>query len=223
MSEIVKKLKLDQYDTCAILDFPEKARDYFKELDPDVELRQPEYDLIFKFVTTLESMKEFIFKVSDERLLNETGYLYFAYPKVKRQNPNVGIGRDAIFPYLGVDDADGLVRGTTLKFSRMVKLDDDYTVIGLKWAIAGKTRTSQKVTDYIGFIPELIAYFEDDTELIAYFNALTPGYQRDWARYVYSAKQEATKEKRRLEMAHILKAGYKSKTLYQQAQKNQKS
>lgn len=35
---------------------------------------------------------------------------------------------------------------------------------------------------------------------LAYYQSLTPGYQKDWARYVYSAKQEATKEKRRNEM-----------------------
>ena len=50
---------------------------------------------------------------------------------------------------------------------------------------------------------------------------LTPGYQRDWARYIYSAKQAATQEKRRTEMLDILGKGHKTKNLYQQWLKEQ--
>ncbi|EHY9201391.1 YdeI/OmpD-associated family protein, partial [Listeria innocua] len=43
--------------------------------------------------------------------------------------------------------------------------------------------------------------------------------QRVWARYIYSAKQPATQEKRRVEMVDILSQGYKTKDLYRQGKK----
>lgn len=55
---------------------------------------------------------------------------------------------------------------------------------------------------------------QDIPDLLAFYQSLTPGYRKDWARYVYSAKQEATRAKRREEMKIILGAGYKSRDLY---------
>ena len=48
-------------------------------------------------------------------------------------------------------------------------------------------------------------------------DALAPGYQKDWARYVYSAQTQMTREKRQLEMVDILGKGYKTAQLYRQA------
>jgi hypothetical protein len=41
------------------------------------------------------------------------------------------------------------------------------------------------------------------------YSQLTFGYQKDWARYVYSAKRKETQDKRLLEMETVLGAGYK--------------
>ncbi|MFS0863830.1 YdeI/OmpD-associated family protein [Fredinandcohnia sp. 179-A 10B2 NHS] len=73
---------------------------------------------------------------------------------------------------------------------------------------------SQCVDDYISYIPEIEKDLSDVPELLTFYQALTPGYQKDWARYIYSAKQESTKEKRREEMKLILASGYKSRDLY---------
>jgi uncharacterized protein YdeI (YjbR/CyaY-like superfamily) len=51
-------------------------------------------------------------------------------------------------------------------------------------------------------------------DVLAFYQSLTPGYRKDWARYVYSAVQEETREKRREEMKVILGEGYKSIDLY---------
>ncbi|MGG3640071.1 YdeI/OmpD-associated family protein [Bacillus gobiensis] len=46
------------------------------------------------------------------------------------------------------------------------------------------------------------------------YNELTFGYQKDWARYVYSTKRKEAQEKRLLEMETIVGEGYKSIDLY---------
>ncbi|MGT2861578.1 YdeI/OmpD-associated family protein [Streptococcus gallinaceus] len=48
-----------------------------------------------------------------------------------------------------------------------------------------------------------------------FYDSLTSGYQKDWARYVFSAKQEATQTKRKAEMVDILNKGFKTRQLYQ--------
>lgn len=100
----------------------------------------------------------------------------------------------------------------------MVGLDDVFTVVGLKEESRNKNNTTNKasqcVDDYIALIPDIEKDLQDSPELLAFYQSLTPGYRKDWARYVYSAKQEATKAKRREEMKTILGAGYKSRDLY---------
>jgi uncharacterized protein YdeI (YjbR/CyaY-like superfamily) len=49
---------------------------------------------------------------------------------------------------------------------------------------------------------------------------LTPGYQREWARFIYGAKAEATKQRHLEQMKTVLKAGYKSKRAYDQRPKD---
>lgn len=104
----------------------------------------------------------------------------------------------------------------------MVGLDDVFTVVGLKEDAGGRNQTSsqssQRVDDYISLIPSVEKDLEDTPELLAIYQSLTPGYRKDWARYVYSAKQEETRAKRREEMKMILQAGYKSRELYRKDQ-----
>ena len=42
------------------------------------------------------------------------------------------VHRDEIFPTLQVNEADGYIKGSTLKFNRMVSLDETFTVVGMK-------------------------------------------------------------------------------------------
>lgn len=68
-------------------------------------------------------------------------------------------------------------------------------------------------------IPRLSARLETLAATQAFFDALTPGYQREWARYVYGAKAEDTQQRHFEEMCQILDSGYKSKRGYAQAKK----
>ena len=63
-------------------------------------------------------------------------------------------------------------------------------------------------------IPQVAELLADDAQLTAFFNDLTVGYQREWARYVFGVKAEATKERHIADMRQILAAGYKSKRAY---------
>ncbi|WP_125583672.1 YdeI/OmpD-associated family protein [Levilactobacillus cerevisiae] len=63
-------------------------------------------------------------------------------------------------------------------------------------------------------IPQVAALLADDAQLTNFFNDLTVGYQREWARYIFGAKAEDTKQRHIADMRVILAAGYKSKRAY---------
>ncbi|HWL26881.1 MAG TPA: YdeI/OmpD-associated family protein [Ureibacillus sp.] len=215
---IVEKLNLQKYKSVAILNLPEGA-DYFHLLTDYTTILEDnqEYDLIFTFVLDMNAMKEFVFETIEKNYLSSKGYLFIAYPKKGNKIYDTFIHRDEIFPTLGVDE-EGYVGNSTIKFSRMVGLDEVFTVVGLKEDSKGKgvttTKASQCVDDYIDSIPKIEQDLKDTPDLLNFYQTLTPGYQKDWARYVYSAKQEATRAKRRDEMKQILSEGFKSRDLY---------
>ncbi|MEK3934458.1 YdeI/OmpD-associated family protein [Sporosarcina sp. FSL W7-1349] len=214
---IVEKLNLTKYNQAAVLHAPENT-DYFQGWDDyDTKLVNKSYDLIFAFVVDLDSLRTLVNEVIENQSLHPKGYLYIAYPKKGNTVYPTYIHRDELLSGMGADE-EGYVRSSTLKFSRMVGLDDVFTVVGLKEDSKGinkpSTKPSQCVDDYIEFIPEIENDLQEVPDLLAFYQALTPGYRKDWARYVYSAKQEATKTKRRDEMKMILRAGYKSRDLY---------
>lgn len=72
----------------------------------------------------------------------------------------------------------------------------------------------RSLADYEIDIPKVTALLADATEIQAFFERLTPGYQREWARYIFGAKAQATKERHLADMKKILAAGYKSKRAY---------
>ncbi|MBW8350061.1 YdeI/OmpD-associated family protein [Bacillus sp. IITD106] len=218
---IVEKLNLKKYEHVAVLNLPEGA-DYLAELDRyDTELKESKYDLIFAFVLDMESFKELIYKVIEKNYLNKKGYLFLAYPKKGNKVYPTFIHRDEIFPSIGVDE-NGYVGKSNIKFARMVGLDEVFTVVGLKEESRDPKQTSskasQRVDDYIEMIPAIEKDLEDTPDLLSFYQSLTPGYQKDWARHVYSAKQESTRNKRREEMEKILAAGYKSLEMYRRDQ-----
>jgi Bacteriocin-protection, YdeI or OmpD-Associated len=219
---IVEKLNLHKFKEAAVVGTPEWA-DYLSGLEGyDTELIRDTYDLIFAFVLDFQSLKGLVDKVIEKNYLNKNGYLYLAYPKKGNKVYESHIHRDDLLPGMGADE-DGYISGSTIKFSRMVGLDEVFTVVGLKEDSKGKTSTyekpSQCVHDYIAMIPNIEKDLQDSPDLLSFYHSLTPGYQKDWARYVYSAKQDATKVKRREEMKKILAAGYKSRDLFKAGKK----
>jgi hypothetical protein len=217
---IVDKLNLKKYASKLILNLPEDI-DEFKEIDFDAAIEKEKYDLIFIFVFNLEEFSNKLHQVIEKHLLSDKGYLFFAYPKKNNPQYKDYIERDQIFPYINVGE-DGYVAESNLKFSRMVSLNDIFTVVGLKYEnkkAVSSSKKSQCVDDYIDHVDDIKRYLEKNGELLSAFNSLTFGYQKDWARYVYSAKREETQEKRLLEMEDILGEGYKSIDLYRRKKK----
>ncbi|MCC2686906.1 MAG: hypothetical protein K0R75_3805 [Paenibacillaceae bacterium] len=216
---IVEKLNLNKYDKAAVLNMPE-GENLLAGLKPhDTELKGSEYDLIFAFVLDMGALQNLMNRVIADNLLQPGGYLYTAYPKKGNKVYPTFIHRDELFAGLGADK-EGYVGTSGIKFARMVGLDDVFTVVGFKSEAKSKgkkpasAKPSQKVGDYEGNIADIEGDLQDAPQTLAFFQSLTPGYRKDWARYVYSAVQEETRVKRREEMKAILGAGYKSIELY---------
>jgi len=214
---IVEKLNLQKYNKVAVLNLPDDI-DYLAELaDYESKLTESAYDLIFAFVLDMESLKELVNKVINKNYLNKNGYIFLAYPKKGNKVYPTFIHRDDLLEGLGADE-NGYIGTSNIKFARMVGLDNVFTVVGLKEDSKNKnrlsTKTSQCVDDYIVMISDVEKDLQDTPDLLAFYQSLTSGYRKDWARYVYSAKQETTKAKRREEMKMILGKGYKSRDLY---------
>jgi hypothetical protein len=216
---IVEKLNLQKYNQVAILNKP-AGSDYLAEMKNYDTALNGAYNLIFAIVPDMVSLQELVNRVILQRHLHKNGYLFVAYPKKGNKVYTTFIHRDDLLAGLGSDE-NGYIGASNIKFARMVGLDDVFTVVGLKEDAKSKGQPSntpsQSVDDYISFIPNVEEDLKDTPELLALYQSLTPGYHRDWARYVYSAKQEATRAKRKEEMKMILRAGYKSRERYRQA------
>ena len=70
------------------------------------------------------------------------------------------------------------------------------------------------LAEYTKDIPAVAELLADQPKMQAFFNALSPGYQREWARFIFGAAAEATKQKHIAVMVQVFEAGYKSKRAY---------
>lgn len=214
---IIEKLNLMKYQQKVILNKPDKK--YFfdlKEVQEEFPIKP--VDLMIVFVSSMTEFKAIVKQVIQKQLLVNNGLLYVAYPKKGNKTYDTFVHRDEIFPALKVGE-DGYIAGTTYKFNRMVRLDEVFTIVGIKNSekkVTAKVKASQSANNYIAFIPQIEAALAANKKASDFFAGLTPGYQKDWARYVFSGKQIETQAKRKAEMLLILEQGFKSKTLYQQ-------
>ncbi|MBM7655342.1 YdeI/OmpD-associated family protein [Neobacillus cucumis] len=219
---VIEKLNLQKYTDKLILNKPEQIED-FQELEYDSSIKKDKYDLIFHFIFSIEEFTKVLETVIEKKMLEDNGYLYFAYPKKNNKVYKEYIDRDSFINALPADE-EGYVRGSDIKFARMVSLNDVFTVVGLKSTPkkakkTASTKSSQCVDDYINNIEDIKLYLQKNEELLNKYNDLTPGYQKDWARYIYSAKRKETQEKRLLDMETVLGEGYKTIELYRQAKR----
>ncbi|WP_306418575.1 YdeI/OmpD-associated family protein [Bacillus sp. AFS076308] len=184
---IIEKLNLLKYKNKLILHKPEQV-DEFQELEYDSSIIRDKYDLIMSFIFSLEEFINELQNVIEKQLLEDNGYLYFAYPKKNNKVYKEYIDRDSFISTLPSDE-DGYVLNSNIKFARMVSLNDVFTVVGLK-STPKKTqksstnKSSQCVDDYINNIEDIKQYLQKDEEILKKYNDLTPGYQKDWARYI---------------------------------------
>lgn len=142
------------------------------------------YQAIFTFTHTLDEMKNEIFAAIDQ--LENDGLLFLCYPKIKNKLGLAGIHRDHIFPFLEVDEETGYVKNTLMRFNRMVAFDENYTLLAVKKDFVQRKRsaTSQRVDDYVAFIDNIKAMLKNE-QCYSFFISLTPGYQKNWARYIF--------------------------------------
>ncbi len=170
------------------------------------------FDVVFSFVYTLNELSQAI--IEAEKNLQPDGMLYLCYPKLKNALGVAGIHRDHIFPYLKVNEDTGYIGDSQMRFNRMISLDENYTLLGVKHDKKMKSRsaTSMKVEDYEHHISDIINLLKNEP-CLKFYEALTPGYQKGWARYIFSAKTSETKQKRIDEMIVLLNQGIKSKDL----------
>ncbi|MGM0843392.1 MAG: YdeI/OmpD-associated family protein [Bacillota bacterium] len=217
---IIEKLNLQKFSSKAILNIPENLHD-FKDLEFDRTIKESQYDLVFVFIFNLEEFRNHLKTAVDQSLIKDNGYLYFAYPKKNNPEYDEYIERDNIYNQDHYNE-EGFVYDSNLKFSRMVSLNETFTVVGMK-AQPQKKKTSSKnsqcVDDYIEHIEELRNSLDRNQEVLAIYDGLTYGYRKDWARYIYSAKRKETQEKRMQQMEEVLSAGYKSIDLYRRDQR----
>lgn len=205
--ELIKKLHLSKFKDIALYNNSPHSQelslitsqDYLADLTQD-------FDVIFVHTFTLDEMKEMLLTLWEQSTIRPGGIAYLVYPKLN--NPEYpGIHRDDIFPALEVDDGLGLMPNTHYKFNKMVSLNEIFTIIGLKHltdkelknlsASKNNTQPSGRVSDYIQYIPEIVTKLEaDHSDLVNKFQSLTPGKQRNWAREIYSARTQATQDKR---------------------------
>jgi Bacteriocin-protection, YdeI or OmpD-Associated len=215
---IIDKLKLNKYTNMAVINQPSDY-DVFTE---HITTLSTGHDAIFIFVKTIDEMVTHThFIIDNERVLLEKGYLFFAYPKKGNTRYDSFVHRDEIFPAMNVGD-DGYVGTSDIKFARMVSMDDVFTVVGLKREKKKVKKTeaaSQCVADYEDNVKDIEALLAHHPNELSFYQRLTPGYQKDWARYIFSAKQQKTREKRQLQMVDILSQGYKTLDLYRQKKK----
>ena len=217
MMSIIDKLKLDTYKNLTVLNEPSDY-DVFHGYKTALSKN---HDAIFIYIETLDEMVHYTKRIINEQLLMEKGYLFFAYPKKGNKRYETYIHRDEIFPAMKVDE-DGYIDESDLKFSRMVSMDDVFTVVGLKREkkkAKKSSASSQRVADYEEHVKDIEKILKNHPNELKFYQELTPGYQRDWARYIFSAKQQKTRDKRQAQMVDILSQGYKSVDLYRQNKK----
>ncbi|WP_414050286.1 YdeI/OmpD-associated family protein [Macrococcus animalis] len=210
---ILKKLKIEDKEIYVV----NQPGDYDLFIDNHKSI-QGSHDIIFAFVEDVDGFINIVQSCLNVNGLNNAGYLFVAYPKKGNKKYKKFVHRDEIFPALKVME-DGYIEGTDYKFNRMVAMDEVFTVVGIKHLpnrVVSKA-ASQCVADYEDQIQDILPLLNED--VVQFFESLTPGYKRDWARYVFSAKQEKTKLKRIDEMNAILAEGYKSKELFRQKKK----
>ncbi|MDQ0268478.1 YdeI/OmpD-associated family protein [Cytobacillus purgationiresistens] len=215
---IIDKLNLNKYTNMVIINQPSDYEVFTEQITSFSE----DHDAIFFFVETIDEMVDQTnFILNNEQLLIEKGYLFFAYPKKGNTRYDTFIHRDELFPAMQVGE-DGYVGGSDIKFARMVSMDDVFTVVGLKREkkkVKQSSAASQCVADYEDNVKDIEVILADHPTELNFFKNLTPGYQKDWARYIFSAKQKQTRDKRHQQMVDILSQQYKSIDLFRRKKK----
>lgn len=212
IDKLYRKINLDRFNKICIADKPNSIY-YFNDIDFDNNILKDEYDLIIYFVYDLNTMENQIINTEKRGLIPFKKSMYFVYPKKSSKNYDRYIKRDDIFIYLNVDEKTGFVKDSEFKFYKMVSLDEDFTLVELRREKIEEVNKN-KYIDYSDFIVDIENILSKYPKALKCFEKISFGYKREWARYIFSAKRQNTKDKRIEEMINILNLGYKSKAEY---------
>lgn len=211
MHEGIRKLKLDRFQSIGLMTMPLEVVE-FDDLGLEKDLTRGPFDCLISAALDLNEMKQLIEWTAEDKL-NPDGVLYILYPKKGNRRYEFWINRDDLFS-LDVDES-GFFGRTDLKLNSMTSFDDVFTVAGVKRIVSRQykpAKVSQSVADYRHRLEELRELLTDQEKVV--FDGLTPGYQAGWARYVLSAVQAATRQKRVNETKAALAGGFKSIEFY---------
>ena len=212
---VQKKFKLQDGLSITIHNIPDNL-----SLEGISQAGEEPYDRIISFVFSIDEMVTYLKSTMQTNALAEQGYLFFVYPKKNNKTYKQFIHRDDIFPAIQVDE-EKYIANSDYKFASLQSLDNTFSIISIKHDARGrgkkKTANSQCVSDYEGMIPLLREELKENPNDVAFYDALTPGYQKDWARYIYSAKKQETQLARLAEMRELTRAGFKTKEHYRKA------
>lgn len=179
-----------------------------KELEKLLGSQSDNPQVIIAGITDLVELAKII-QHYKEIIPNYQARFYLVYPK-KTVNIGSPIGRDELRQALQLYEFEA---------NKLVSVNENYSCMGVKSATHAVkiTRPSQCVADYQDKVAELIEYLQTNLTVTELFLALTPGYQRDWARFIYSAVQEKTRMARQQILVDALIAGYKTHDAYKKA------
>lgn len=128
--------------------------------------------------------------------------IYIFYPKISAPGYSTTFKRDEV-----MNSAEEL----GLQAISLINVDENFScMIFKKPQPKNSNKPSQCVDDYINYIDILQTQLVPYPELLCFFNKLTFGYQKGWARYVYGVIKPETQQKRFNLMKEQLSNGVKS-------------
>lgn len=133
---VIEKLNFKKYRTRLILNKPDDIKD-FDTIEYNDSIEKEQYDLVFVFIFNMDEFFKYLTEVVEKNLIKEDGYLYFAYPKKGNPKYDTYIERDDIYTENYYND-EGYFPNSNLRFSRIISLNDVFTVAGIKEAAKKK-------------------------------------------------------------------------------------
>ncbi|WP_461214943.1 YdeI/OmpD-associated family protein [Lacticaseibacillus sp. GG6-2] len=151
-------------------------------------------DLRVMIAKDLKALAAQIKTLASDRLLAKTGHAYLLYPN--------RFSKSAVLKTLSPDKTTGQIDHTGLKYLRTVAFDDAKNLVDICWLAQD---------DYAQRIPELKARLHHTApQHDAHFAQLSADQQRDWARYIYSAKRPVTQNSHFEQLIIVLASGLKT-------------
>ncbi len=126
-------------------------------------------------------VKQTNYIISNEELLIEKGYVFFAYPKKGNSRYSTFIHRDEMFPALNVGE-DGYVGESDIKICANGKYGWCFYCCRFKaWEEKKRQKNpamSQCVADYADRIQDVEALLANHPNELKFYQSLTPGYKK---------------------------------------------